>query len=122
MHIRRLRTAIAALAICSLTLAAAPAVAGKTAKTKLKLTSLSADGGSGVVKSKKQKCRKGRKVTLKFVGEYTDVRIGSTKSKSDGAWAVNKSLSDSGIYYASVKKKKVGNLTCAAATSRDKRL
>jgi hypothetical protein len=119
---RRLRTAIVALAICSLTLAAAPAVAGKTATTKLKLTSLSADGGSGVVKSKKQKCRKGRKVTLKFVGEYGDVRIGSAKSESDGAWAVNKSLSERGIYYASVKKKKVGKLTCAAATSRDKRL
>jgi hypothetical protein len=121
MKTRRLRTAVAALAIGALGIAALPAQAAPAVKTKVKITSLSAAGGSGTVKSRNKKCVKGRSVSLKFVGEYGDVVIGKDKTDSSGAWAVNKSLTRHGIYYATVKKKKVGKTTCAGGSSKDKR-
>jgi proline racemase len=121
MRTNRFAAVIAVLAIGALPLATAAGQAEKTAKTKIKITQLSASGGAGTVKSKK-KCRKGRKVALKFVGEYGDVTIGTTKTDKAGAWSVDKSLTDRGIYFATVKKKTVGKLTCAAASSKDKRL
>jgi len=120
MKTRRLRIAIAALAIGALAIAAVPANADQAVKTKVKITSLTADGGSGVVKSKNAKCRKGRSVSLKFVGEYGDVTVGKDKTDSHGAWAVNKTLTRHGIYFATVKQKKVGKTTCAGGSSKDK--
>jgi hypothetical protein len=122
MRNKRLTAAVAALAIAVAAPAAAPAQAGESVKSKVKITKLNAKGASGKVKSKSKKCRKGRKVALKFVGEYGDVRIGSTKTDGKGAWSVKKSLPDRGIYFATVKEKTVGKLTCAGASSKDKRL
>ena len=121
MRNRRLTAAIAVLAIAVVAPAAAPAQAGKTAKSTVKLTQLSSSGASGTVKSKQRKCRKGRKVALKFVGEYGDVTIGTDKTDKRGAWSVNKTLTDHGIYFATVKAKRVGKLTCKSASSKDKR-
>jgi hypothetical protein len=122
MRRNRFAAVIAVLAIGALPLATAGAQDAKTVKSKIKITKLTATGGAGTVKSKEKKCRNGRKVTLKFVGEYGDVRIGTTKTDSKGAWSVDKSLTDRGIYFATVKKKTVGKLTCAGASSKDKRL
>jgi hypothetical protein len=121
MKSRRLRATIAALGVGALVLAAGPAQAASPVKTKVKITSLSATGGSGKVSAKKQKCVKGRSVSLKFVGEYGDVTIGKDKTDSHGAWSVDKALKDHGIYFASVKKKTVGKLKCAGGSSKDKR-
>jgi hypothetical protein len=120
MKSRTLRTMMAVLCVSALALAAGPAQAASPVKTKVKITSLSASGGSGTVKSKKAKCRKGRTVSLKFVGEYGDVTIGKDKTDSSGAWSVNKSLKDHGIYFATVKAKKAGKTKCAGASSKDK--
>lgn len=121
MKTKGLRTAIAALAIGALAIGAVPAQAGKAVKTKVKIASLTADGGSGTVKSKNKKCVKGRRVTLKFVGEYGDVVVGKDKTNSAGAWAVDKPLTRHGIYFATVKEKKAGKTTCAGRSSKDKR-
>jgi hypothetical protein len=121
MKTRRPRAAIAALAIAALAIGAAPAQAGKPVKTKVKIARLTADGGSGKVKSPNKKCRKGRKVTLKFVGEYGDVVVGKDKTDSAGAWAVDKPLTRRGIYFATVKEKQAGKTTCAGGSSKDKR-
>jgi hypothetical protein len=118
---RRLRTTIAALAVGALVLAAGPAQAASPVKTKVKIASLSANGGAGTVKSKKAKCRTGRSVSLKFVGEYGDVTIGKDKTDKRGAWSVNKSLKDHGIYFATVKAKSAGKTKCAGGSSKDKR-
>jgi hypothetical protein len=121
MKSRRLRTTIAMLCVAALALAAAPAQAASPVKTKVKITSLTDDGGTGTVKSKKAKCRKGRSVSLKFVGEYGDVTIGKDKTDSSGDWSVNRALKDHGIYFATVKAKKAGKTKCAGASSKDKR-
>ena len=121
MKSRRLRTTIAALGVGGLVLAAGPAQAASPVKTKVKIASLSADGGSGNVKAKKRKCVKGRSVSLKFVGEYGDVTIGKDKTDSQGAWSVNKSLRNHGIYFATVKAKTAGKTECAGGSSKDKR-
>ncbi len=111
-------TAFAALVAASAMIAAPAATGADTVKTKLKITELTAKGAGGTVSSKESKCEKKRKVTVKFVGEYGDVTIGSTKTGSDGSWKLKKKISDRGIFYATAKKK--GD--CAAATSKDKRL
>jgi hypothetical protein len=121
MKTRGLRTAIAALVIGALALGAVPAQADKAVKTKVKIARLTADGGSGKVKSKVKKCVKGRRVTLKFVGEYGDVVVGKDKTNSAGAWAVDKPLTRHGIYFATVKEKQAGKTTCAGGSSKDKR-
>jgi hypothetical protein len=121
MKSRRVRTTIAALGVGALVLAAGPAEAASPVKTKVKIASLSADGGTGAVKSKKKKCVKGRSVSLKFVGEYGDVTVGKDKTGSHGAWSVNKSLKDHGIYFATVKAKTAGKTECAGGSSKDKR-
>ena len=121
MKSRKLRTLIAALGVGALALAATPAQADKTVKTKVKITSLTASGGSGTVKAKSKKCIKGRSVSLKFVGEYGDVTIGKDKTDKHGAWSVNRSLSDHGIYFATVKKKTAGKTVCEGGSSKDKR-
>jgi hypothetical protein len=120
MDKKRFTAAIAVLAIGALPLVAAPAQAGKTVKTKVKIQQLSASGGSGIVKAKKAKCRKRRKVSLKFVGEYGDVTIGKAKTDRSGAWSVNSPLTDHGIYFATVKQKQAGKVTCAGGSSKDK--
>jgi hypothetical protein len=122
MRNMRLTAAVAALAIVVAAPAAAPAKPDTTVPSKVKITKLSAKGGSGKVKSKSKKCRKGRKVALKFVGEYGDVRIGTTKTDKTGAWSVKKALTARGIYYATVKTKQVGKTTCESASSKDERL
>jgi hypothetical protein len=121
MKTRGLRTAIAALVIGALALGAVPAQADNAVKTKVKIAKLTADGGSGKVKSKAKKCVKGRSVTLKFVGEYGDVVVGKDKTNSAGAWAVDKPLTRHGIYFATVKEKRAGKTTCAGGSSKDKR-
>jgi ABC-type glycerol-3-phosphate transport system substrate-binding protein len=121
MKSRGLTTTIALLCVAALALAAGPAQAASPVKTKVKITSLTAGGGSGKVKSKKAKCRKGRTVTLKFVGEYADVTIGKDKTDSKGSWSINKSLKDHGIYFATVKSKTAGKTECAGGSSNDKR-
>jgi hypothetical protein len=122
MRNKGLTAAVAALAIAVAAPAAAPAQAGESVKSKVKITKLNAKGASGKVKSKSKKCRKGRKVALKFVGEYGDVRIGTAKTNKRGAWSVKKALTDRGIYFASVKTKRVGKTTCESASSKDERL
>jgi hypothetical protein len=122
MRNKRLTAGVTALAIAVAAPAAAPGQAGDTVKSKVKITKLSASGGSGKVKSKSKKCRRGRKVALKFVGEYGDVTIGTDKTDKHGAWSVKKRLTERGIYFASVKKKQVGKTTCAGASSKDERL
>jgi hypothetical protein len=122
MRNQRLTAAVAALAIAVAAPAAAPAKPGETVPSKVKITKLSANGAKGKVKSKSKKCRKGRKVALKFVGEYGDVRVGNTKTDRTGAWSVKKALTERGIYYATVKTKQVGKTTCESASSKDERL
>jgi hypothetical protein len=122
MRNKRLTAAVATLAIAVAAPAAAPAHAGETVKSKVKITKLNAKGGSGKVKSKSKKCRKGRKVALKFVGEYGDVTVGTAKTDKRGAWSVKKKLTERGIYFASVKAKQAGKTTCASASSKDERL
>jgi hypothetical protein len=121
MRTKRLTAGIAVLAIAVAAPAVAPAHTAKTVKSKVKITKLSADGGTGKVKAKSKKCRKGRKVALKFVGEYGDVTVGIAKTDKQGAWSVNKNLTNHGIYFASVKAKEVGKTTCSSASSKDKR-
>jgi hypothetical protein len=121
MKSRRVRTAIAALCVGALALAAGPAQAASPVKTKVKITSLSAKGGTGKVNSKKPKCRKGRTVTLKFVGEYGDNTIGKDKTDKKGSWSVKRSLKDHGIYFATVKSQTAGKTECAGGSSKDKR-
>ena len=118
MGMRNKTTAFAALIAASALIAAPAATGADTVKTKLKITELSATGAGGTVSSKESKCEKGRKVTVKFVGEYGDVTLGSTKSDSKGSWELEKKITDRGIFYATAKKK--GD--CAAATSKDARL
>ena len=96
-------------------------MAASPVKTKVKITSLSAKGGAGKVSSKKSKCRRGRTVTLKFVGEYGDNTIGRDKTDRTGSWSVKKSLRDRGIYFATVKSKTAGKTECAGGSSNDKR-
>jgi len=97
----------------------APAAGGADSiKAKLKITKLSASGASGTLSSKKAKCEKRRKVTLRFVGEYGDVKIGNDKTNSKGFWKIKKTITDRGIFYATTPKKG----KCAKATSKDKRL
>jgi hypothetical protein len=115
---RNKTTAFVALIAASALIAAPTATGADTVKTTLKITELTPKGAAGTVSAKKSKCEKGRKVTLKFVGEYGDVTIGSTKTNSKGAWKLKEKISDRGIFYATAKKK--GD--CAAATSKDKRL
>ena len=117
----RLRIVIAALAIGALAIAAVPAQAGPPVKTQVKIASLGADGGSGKVKSRNKKCLKRRTVSLKFVGEYGDVIVGKDRTNRHGAWAVHKSLTRHGIYYATVKNKSVGKTKCARGSSKDRR-
>jgi hypothetical protein len=121
MKTKGLRAAIAALTIGALAIGAVPAQAGKAVKTKVKIAKLTADGGSGTVKSRNKKCVKGRKVTLKFVGEYGDVVVGKDKTDKAGAWAIDKALTRNGIYFATVKEKQAGKTTCAGGSSKDKR-
>jgi hypothetical protein len=115
------RIALAVALAATLGLTAAPAPAGKTTKSKLKITNLSATGAGGTVNSRKAACEKRRKVALHFSGEYTPVRVGTDKTDGQGRWEIDASLTG-GIYYATTKAVKRGKTKCGAATSKNKTL
>jgi hypothetical protein len=116
----RMKIAIALATVATLGLAAAPAPAGKskTAKTKVKVTSVDATGGGGKVKSKKAPCKKGRRVSLLFSGDYSPVRVGTDKTDKKGRWEVDANVTERGIFYATVKKAKRGKTKCRPAESK----
>ena len=115
---RKRSVALAALAATALVAGSPAANGADSIKAKLKITKLSATGAKGTLSSSEPKCEKGRKVGLRFVGEYGDVKIGSAKTNADGVWKIKKQITDRGLFYATTPKKG----ECAKATSKDKRL
>ena len=76
----------------------------------------------GKVKSKKKKCRKGRTVVVKEVGEG---KVGQDKTNKKGKYSVPGGgalgpgeYDEPGQFFAKAKKKKKGNTICKAAKSR----
>jgi hypothetical protein len=90
-----------------------------SAKSKVKITEGSPTLFKGKVTSKESKCEKSRKVSLyySYGGPYKrgDV-LGTVKTDAHGSWQMKGEFT-AGLYYATVKEKKVGSLLCRADDS-----
>ena len=117
MRRRGTRAALAALGIGALALTAAPAHAGKQAKSKLKIKRIDTTGASGTVTSKDVGCEPGRKVKLFLIGDYVPVRVGKDSTNGQGKWKVAADL-ERGRYYSKVAKTE----DCKGAESNDERI
>jgi hypothetical protein len=102
----RIRPLAAAVAAAVLVIAATPAEAGKSIKSKVTIDRLSERGASGKVKSQKAKCERRRTVILLFEDDYPGAqRIGKTKTNRAGRWKLDKRLDNRfGYYLAKVKR------------------
>ena len=98
------------------------APAAKRFKTKVTITQGDNTNFHGKVKSRKAKCRKGRKVTLQRKTTYQSSfkSIGSDKSNRKGKWKVNTKPVSQASYRAKVKKKRLRHHkgVCKGAKSR----
>jgi hypothetical protein len=86
------------------------------------LESLSADGVSGKVASRRAACRAERTVTvymLNSTSPSTAVPFGTTFTSGDGAWSIDE-WAYPGEYYAVVEPKKTRHFVCRTATSNSK--
>jgi hypothetical protein len=108
--------AVGVIAVAALLGAGAIGASAKSdsAKSKVKITEGSPTLFKGKVTSKESRCEKGRKVSLyySYSGPYKrgDV-LGTVKTDADGSWLMKGTFS-AGVYYARVKEKKVGSVTC----------
>ena len=111
----RIATVLAAIAALALVV---PASAAPAVKTKVTITQITATGAKGTVTSRNAKCEKRRKVALHFSGEYTLVRIGTDKTNRKGKWSVNAPVAERGLYIATTKAVKRGDVKCARGRSK----
>jgi hypothetical protein len=111
-------TRVAALVAAAALAVAAPAGAHAPTKAKLKITKLTAQKAQGTLSSKDAACERGRKVVLRYAGEYGPVKIASDKTNRKGAWSMRVDTDFRGIFYATTAK----TADCAAAESKDVRL
>ncbi len=114
-----IKPAAVAMAIASLGVAAGPAAADDAsiaAKTGTKVSIRTEQKGfSGFVRSSKQSCHSGRKVTLYRKSGRTSTKAGSDTAQPNqdaSQWSIK--VKKSGKYYASVKATK----QCKGATSK----
>lgn len=120
-----LKPAAAGLAALVAAGGASEAIAGRNVKTTVKLKSVEPDGAKGKVRSKKAKCKRGRKVKLfydlsKSGGRATtarDPKIGTDKTNRRGKFEIEQPLS-AGAYYVKVAAKKAGKTRCLRAKSK----
>ena len=100
----RMRSAGIAATVCAVALigGAVPASGDGGAKTQVIIKKLSANGASGIIKSKEAKCEgSGREVQFFTYNGYVSVKVARVHTDSHGKWKVKKNL-DPGKYFAKV--------------------
>ena len=117
------------LSLCALIGGVGVAGAGKVTKIKsiVKIRSSDPTAFKGIVKSKREKCRKGRKVRLfrfddsGYAESGTKEKVGSDRTSKKGKWVVKPPAGTSfiaGKYQAKVAAKKIRAKGSAVASGR----
>jgi len=101
MRAGRTGAALAACGAAAFAVATPAALGDGRAKTRIEIKKLTHSGASGVLKSGKEACLGGRKVSLFRLDDFVSVKIEITKSNRKGKWKTHKSLRD-GQYFAKV--------------------
>ena len=114
------RAAIAALALAAVLAVAAPAsaVEGNKEKTKVTIKRIGGSGAAGKVRSKRDGCEPGRKVTLFKYVDFVTTKVKITYSDSHGNWRVRKDL-EPGKYFAKVDAVKAAGTRCLYDVSKN---
>jgi hypothetical protein len=112
--------AVACLAVGTATSALADGQ-GPKAKTKIAFKSLSANGSSGVLTSKKNACLGHRKVSLFEVVDFVSDKVEIVYSNDKGKWKTKKNL-EPGVYFAKVDAANVGGLECLYGVTKNTHL
>ena len=85
----------------ALAVAVPEAIGDGGAKTRIEIKELKPGGAEGILKSGKEACLGGRKVSLFRLDDFVSVKIEITQSNGKGEWKTNKSLKE-GQYFAKV--------------------
>jgi hypothetical protein len=119
------RTFIALIAAVCLTFAFATGAladgGGPKAKTKIAFKTLTNNGSTGTLSSKKNACLNNRKVSLFRLDDFVSEKVEIVYSNSDGKWKTKKSLKD-GVYFAKVDAADVGGLECLYGVTKNAHL
>lgn len=120
----RLRGCLMAVALAAVASFAAPASADNADKEKTKVTikKLTRSGASGKLTSKDSSCLGRRKVSLFRFDDYVSVKVKTTRSSSNGRWAVKKRNLKAGRYFAKVAANERNGVTCLYDASKSERL
>ena len=94
---------------------------GPKAKTKIAFKTLTVNGSSGTLSSKKNACLAHRKVSLFQVIDFVSDKVEIVYSNDKGKWKTKKSL-DPGTYFAKVDAATVGNLECLYGVTKNTHL
>lgn len=101
------------------------AAAGKSVKSKVKITKIADTGAKGKVASRVARCKRKRAVVLFVRNELSNPygesgakrMVGSTKSNRKGRWRIKATLA-AGDYSVTVKPKGAGKKRCRGASTR----
>jgi hypothetical protein len=94
---------------------------GPKAKTKIAFKTLTVNGSSGTLSSKKNACLGNRKVSLFQVIDFVSDKIEIVYSNDKGKWKTKKSL-EPGTYFAKVDASSVGSLECLYGVTQNTHL
>jgi hypothetical protein len=103
--VRSLRAPIAIAALIALMVALAPpgAIGDDRPKSQVEIRTLKLTGASGVVRSKDDRCERGRKIHFFRLEDFISVKVQRTRTDSDGRWRIARDL-DPGRYFAKVER------------------
>jgi hypothetical protein len=94
---------LAALAALVAALVPAGAIGDDRPKSQVKIQSLNLTGASGVVRSKEDRCERGRKIHFFRLDDFISVKVQRTRTDSNGRWTIARDLAP-GRYFAKVER------------------
>jgi hypothetical protein len=102
---RSLRVPIGLTALAAVVAALAPAgaIGDDRPKSQVKIQMLKPTGASGVVRSKDDRCERGRKIHFFRLEDFISVKIQRTRTDSNGRWRITRDL-DPGRYFAKAER------------------
>lgn len=97
----RVAAALAAIAAGTVIGGGPSAIADGGAKSRIEIKKLRASSTKGTVRSGRNPCESGRKVSLFLLDDFVSDKIAITKTNANGRWRVKKNLKP-GLYFAKV--------------------
>ncbi|MGH2799521.1 MAG: hypothetical protein ACRDLO_06245 [Solirubrobacterales bacterium] len=100
-----LRSLASLAALIGLVVALAPpgAIGDDRPKSQVKIQTLKLTGASGVVRSKDDRCERGRRIHFFRLEDFISVKVQRTRTDSNGRWRIARDL-DPGGYFAKVER------------------